>query len=158
MNDLSKTGIEMIPTVKMVGVLTIRALDSLPLPLLVVVFLACLALLQWPMTQAPSLLPTFTPPSVEKDRLSPLPLTEKTSNPSFFTWNAGSNTLSASLQVYSPALCSIGPMSVTGTVYDKQPLTSGRGVRRSSKSPREWRMMLGVVEEVEPELERAEAV
>ncbi|OCF37349.1 hypothetical protein I317_07939 [Kwoniella heveanensis CBS 569] len=155
MNDLSKTGLEMIPTVKTVGVLTIRALDSLPLPLLVVVFLACLALLQWPMSQTPSLLPTFTPPSVEKDRLSPLPLLEKTSNRSFFTWNSGSNTLSASLQVYSPALC---PMSASGTVYDKQSLTSGRGVRRGSKSPREWRMVLGVVEEVEPELERAEAV
>ncbi|WVF69839.1 hypothetical protein IAT40_004619 [Kwoniella sp. CBS 6097] len=155
MTDLSKAGLEMIPTVKMVGVLTIRALDTLPLPLLVVVFLACLALLQWPMSQTPSLLPTFTPPSVEKDRLSPLPLLEKStySNP-YFVWS-GPNAISASLQVYSPALC---PLSATGTVYDKQPLTSGRGVRRGSKSPREWRMMLGVVEEVEPELERAEAV
>ncbi|WVR04607.1 hypothetical protein IAU60_001617 [Kwoniella sp. DSM 27419] len=149
MSDL-KAGAELMPTLKMVGMLTIRALDTLPLPLLVVVFLACLALLQWPMSQAPPLLPTYTPPSMEKDRLSPLPLFEKGQNPAFL-WNGG-NAFSAHLQVYTPSAPSLCSSAVS-----KQPLTTGRGVRRGSKSPREWRMALGVVEEVEGEqLDRVE--
>ncbi|KAL7419015.1 hypothetical protein Q5752_006700 [Cryptotrichosporon argae] len=56
-----------VPGVKTAGAVTVQALDSLPLPILVVLFLACLATLNWPTTSTPllpftsSCLPTSTP-------------------------------------------------------------------------------------------------
>ncbi|OXG46486.1 hypothetical protein C355_05572 [Cryptococcus neoformans Th84] len=47
---------------KLLSLLTSRALDSLPLPLLVIIFVACLVLLHCPASPTPSLLPLYTPP------------------------------------------------------------------------------------------------
>ncbi|KIR24788.1 hypothetical protein I309_06380 [Cryptococcus deuterogattii LA55] len=47
---------------KFISLLTTRALDSLPLPLLVIIFVACLVLLHYPASPTPSLLPLYTPP------------------------------------------------------------------------------------------------
>ncbi|KIR68887.1 hypothetical protein I314_01316 [Cryptococcus bacillisporus CA1873] len=47
---------------KFISLLTTRALDSLPLPLLVIIFVACLILLHYPASPTPSLLPLYTPP------------------------------------------------------------------------------------------------
>ncbi|WVW78495.1 hypothetical protein I302_100450 [Kwoniella bestiolae CBS 10118] len=149
MSDVVKAGSEMMPSLKVAGALTVRALDTLPLPLLVVVFLACLALLQWPIAPSPSLLPTFTPPTLEKDRLSPLPLIENVNKPLFaFT---PLPPLTAHLQIYaqSPSPSS-NPMKQQ---VQLQSLPSSRNVRRGSKGCqlREWRLNLGVVEEDEGE-------
>nr|XP_019008513.1 uncharacterized protein I206_07073 [Kwoniella pini CBS 10737]OCF47294.1 hypothetical protein I206_07073 [Kwoniella pini CBS 10737] len=135
----------------MAGALTVRALDTLPLPLLVVVFLSCLALLQWPVSPSPSLLPTFTPPSIEKDRLSPLPPFEYSSKSLFSFSPLPTAPLTAQLQIYSPELDSSLP-TVQSQSSVKQPNPPiGRGVRRGSKQLREWRLALGVVEEEENE-------
>ncbi|WWC86925.1 uncharacterized protein L201_001804 [Kwoniella dendrophila CBS 6074] len=152
MSDVVKTGSEMMPTLKVAGALTVRALDTLPLPLLVVVFLACLALLQWPVTASPSILPTFTPPSIEKDRLSPLPIME---NPSkgFFTFSPlPSAPMTAQFQLYASNPTVSVPLSSTTMQSSavKQSNSSpnlGRNVRRGSKQLREWRLGLGVVGE-----------
>ncbi|WRT64803.1 uncharacterized protein IL334_001738 [Kwoniella shivajii] len=146
MSDVAKASVEMMPSLKMAGALTVRALDTLPLPLLVVVFLTCLALLQWPVSPSQSLLPTFTPPSIEKDRLSPLPLLEKSPYALFSCSQSPFTPLTAQSQTYSPSSPSAVPSSV------KQPTAPiGRGVRRGSKQLREWRLGLGVVEEDESE-------
>ncbi|OWZ32970.1 hypothetical protein C356_05566 [Cryptococcus neoformans c45] len=50
-------------SIKLLSLLTSRALDSLPLPLLVIIFVACLVLLHCPASPTPSLLPLYTPPS-----------------------------------------------------------------------------------------------
>ncbi|OXH24790.1 hypothetical protein J008_05591 [Cryptococcus neoformans] len=49
-------------SIKLLSLLTSRALDSLPLPLLVIIFVACLVLLHCPASPTPSLLPLYTPP------------------------------------------------------------------------------------------------
>ncbi|WWD00548.1 hypothetical protein V866_007482 [Kwoniella sp. B9012] len=143
MSDVVKAGSEMMPSLKMAGTLTVRALDTLPLPLLVVVFLACLALLQWPIAANPSLLPTFTPPTFEKDRLSPLPMIE---NKPLFAFTP-LTPLTAHLQIYAPTA------TASPTPSSNPMKQSGRNVRRGSKQLllREWRLNLGVVEEDEGE-------
>ncbi|WWC59291.1 uncharacterized protein I303_101842 [Kwoniella dejecticola CBS 10117] len=155
MSDVVKGSTEMMPHLKMAGALTVRALDTLPLPLLVVVFLACLALLQWPVAPSPSLLPTFTPPSIEKDRLSPLPPFEHSTKSLFNFSPLPTTPLTAQLQIYSPSSDSSLPtvvnvQSAQSSVKQPSPPV-GRGVRRGSKQLREWRLALGVVEEDENE-------
>ncbi|KAK8847368.1 hypothetical protein IAR55_005225 [Kwoniella newhampshirensis] len=176
----SGPGMEMIPGVRMVGMMTVRALDSLPLPVLAIIFIACLALLQWPMSQSPSsILPTFTPPTLEKDRLSPSPFTENPgSKPLFvFTPLPTTTTLASSTSLLTSAQAPLGstPQTYSVNVYNQQPgaanvmvmggqqqqlpLPLGRNTRRGSKQLREYRLGLGVVPEVEGEsLDRTEVV
>ncbi|WVQ83369.1 hypothetical protein IAT38_005510 [Cryptococcus sp. DSM 104549] len=149
---VSGASLEVVPTVKLVGLVTIRALDSLPLPLLVVIFLACLALLQWPISPPPSLLPTFTPPTADKSRLSPSPLLEKPAGSAHFHFAPLPSTSSQT------ALGHFGP---GGKGQQQQVVVlppKGRNVRRGSKQLREWRSGLGVVEEVEGEVAEREMV
>lgn len=54
------------PSVDWMGKLSVRVLDSLPLPFLIILFLACLALINFPTTNQ-SILPTYSPPLSEKD-------------------------------------------------------------------------------------------
>lgn len=128
------------PSLKMVVGVTVRALDSMPLPVLLVVFVVCLGLLQWPLSQTSPLLPTFTPPTIDKERLSPM--LEKT------------NTMYTQLQVYS--------LTSASTTGGQVPSSTGKGglvmskpngrAGRKSSLIRGWRSGLGVVEEVEGEL------
>lgn len=161
----SWTAEEMSPALRVMGELTMSALDSVsrvclywartdansqvPLPLLVVVFLALLASLK-PATQ-PNLLPSYSPPltsgMTEKTRLSPSP-----SSSPFFPLNPSLGPASAYRPpVYyahgsSPALSGAGASSEDGkstyvAVADNPSSAvngQGRGARRGSARRFAW--------------------
>ncbi|WWD21460.1 hypothetical protein CI109_105945 [Kwoniella shandongensis] len=156
----SSASTEMIPLVRTMGLLTIRALDSLPLPVLLVMFIACLALLRWPMSQSPSILPTFTPPTTEKDRLSPSPFPENAGCKPLFTFSplqfasaSASSTNTTSASGAGGNTC-ISPQ-YSNLMFSQQQMMGmpqpSRSLRRGSKQLREYRLGLGVVPEVEGE-------
>ncbi|WVN89503.1 uncharacterized protein L203_104728 [Cryptococcus depauperatus CBS 7841] len=139
-----------MPSVKLFALVTVRALDSLPLPFLMVVFVACLALLQLPVAPPSSLLPTHTSPSLSRRN----PLTASLEKPARFhlIFKAAAASLPKHSRSKSYTYGATADKREQHIVYTVQ---SVRGnVRRNSKQLREWRSGLGVVEEVEGECEK----
>ncbi|WVQ76078.1 hypothetical protein IAR50_005715 [Cryptococcus sp. DSM 104548] len=145
--SVAGTTVEAMTTIKFLGVATVKALDTLPLSLLVVIFLACLVLLQWPFPPSPSLLPTHTPPTYS----------EKLAGSHTFpsnTFPASSSQTAHSKGSTQPQLYTVAVATMNGQqqiVQVLQPVAMGRNVRRGSKQLREYRSGLGVVEEVDGE-------
>ncbi|RSH86701.1 uncharacterized protein EHS24_004972 [Apiotrichum porosum] len=61
-----------VPSAKVVGEVAVNALHQLPFPLLLVIFLACLSLFQWPASASP-VLPTTQPHQALVQLPSPRP-------------------------------------------------------------------------------------
>ncbi|ODN85282.1 hypothetical protein L198_07607 [Cryptococcus wingfieldii CBS 7118] len=134
-------------TFKFLGIATVKALDTLPLSLLVVIFLACLALLQWPFPPSPSLLPTHTPPTYSEKLAGSHTFP---SNP--FPAASSQKALGhghPQTQLYTVAVTTVNGQQQVVQVL--QPSGKGRNVRRGSKQLREYRSGLGVLEEVDGE-------
>ncbi|GFZ47688.1 hypothetical protein JCM24511_05435 [Saitozyma sp. JCM 24511] len=60
-----------VPVVKAVGGMTIRALDMLPLPILIILFFTCMALVLCPLNHPAPLLPSHHSSPSDKSRFSP---------------------------------------------------------------------------------------
>lgn len=134
------TGTEAKETVLLVVQLSTQAVDSLPLPLLVVLFLACLALLQWPFSPPPPVLPTHSPEFTnEKDRLSPLPPAYRLPQP-----HPQPGAIPAGAQAPAPLLhAQTYPLAHTHTSPDK----AARTRRLVGRCGRRWSMPFDAVEE-----------
>ncbi|EIW71290.1 hypothetical protein M231_08049 [Tremella mesenterica] len=146
---------ELKPGLRVMAQMSVRALDSLPLPILIVLFFACLALFQWPFNPPPPVLPTHTPPSGEKDRLSPLPfshlLSPNTSLPPnpYPQPHPSTHPLTYHAKLYVPCnAASSGGRTPGCRSGGRAPTRTRRLVGRMGTR---WSMPLGPVEEVEGE-------
>lgn len=127
---MSLSASDILPLLQEIGGLVLHALDTLPLPILIVFFLACLALLNWPVPSSP-LLPTSSPASPfahDKERLSPL----ISSYPSRF---APLPSTSSGSPVFVPALDPSGRPHYIAVSPDAQATASASSASSGTASP-----------------------
>ncbi|ORX38868.1 hypothetical protein BD324DRAFT_294787 [Kockovaella imperatae] len=143
------TASELPPAMRAVGYLILAALDEVPLPFLVIGFVALLAMLQWSFPRSSPHLPFYSPSAIEKGRLSPLPCTPPSLYPSQrASFNACSPIFYPSFENGKPQYIAVIHDSSSRVISESgtlSPPRSGGASRRGSKQ--NWRTKLGVVDE-----------